>query len=45
MEFCENKSDVVMFEGFIDKGKGILNSLEAVYFGDAYDHNKRIAEA
>ena len=37
-------SDVVVFGGFSDStGESILNSLEAVYLGDVYVHERRIA--
>ena len=42
MEFFENRSDVVVFWGFSNStGESILNSLEAVYLGDASMLRKR----
>ena len=44
VEFLENRSDVVMLWGFSNStGKSILNSLEAVYLGDIYVQEERIA--
>ena len=44
VEFLENRSDVVMFWGFSNStGESILNSLEAVYLGDVYVEEERIA--
>src|SRR6218665_2928587 len=44
VEFFENKSDVVVFWGFSNStGENILNSLEAVYLGDVYVEEERIA--
>ena len=43
MEFFENRSDVVVFWGFINStGESILNGLEAVYLGDVYVEEERI---
>src|SRR6218665_243859 len=44
VEFFENRSDVVVFWGFSNSmGKSILNCLEAVYWGDVYVQEERIA--
>ena len=44
VESFENGSDVVVFWGFINcTVESILNSLEAVYFGDVYVQEERIA--
>ena len=44
MEYFENRSDVVVFWGFSNStGESILNSLEAVYLGDVYVEEERIA--
>src|SRR6218665_1509298 len=44
VEFFENRSDVVLFWGFSDStGESIMNSLEAVYLGDAYVEEERLA--
>ena len=44
VEFFENRSDVVVFRGFGNStGESILNSLEAVYLGDVYVQEERIA--
>ena len=43
MEFFENRSDVVVYWGFSNStGESILNSLEAVYFGEVYVQEKRL---
>jgi len=40
----ENRSDVGVFWGFSNStGKSILNNLEAVYLGDVYVQEERIA--
>ena len=44
MEFFANMSDVVVFWGFSNStGESILNSSEAVYLGDVYVQEERIA--
>ena len=44
MEIFENRSDVVVFWGFSNStGESILNSMEAVYLGDVYVEEERIA--
>ena len=44
VEFLENRSDVVMFWSFSNStGESILNSLEAIYLGEVYVQEERIA--
>ncbi len=44
MERFEDRCDVVMLGSFGDStGEGILNSLKAVYLGDVYVQEERIA--
>ena len=44
MECLEDRSDVVVFWGFSNStGESILSSLEAVYLGDVYVPEERIA--
>ena len=44
MKYFENRSDVVVFWGFSNStDESILNSLEAIYLGDAYVEEERIA--